>query len=136
HEQLKRNGKKDLDVEHLGLNSGAKTQRGIQVGEVLDHRAALVLRVLADDRMHQPTEQVDACVQLECVDGARRSRWRLGRRGHRRHPAQRRRRGLLGQWLGWSNKGKLGNERRRRSVQIGGGQLATWYICHSSCLGV
>ena len=99
------NGEDEADAERLGLDGGAEAERGVEVGDAGQQRAAGVAGLGADHRVHQPVQRVHARQQLQRVHRALPRRRRRGggvrrrrardagrrRRRRRRRPWQRRR---------------------------------------------
>lgn len=118
-------GEHEADAERLGLDGGAEAERGVEVGDAGEQRAAGVLGVSPDDGVHEAVEHVHARQQLQRVHGAlarrrgrrrrvRRGRTRRGRRRRRRLHLRRRGRGRRRRRAGWAGHGRRRELRDQR----------------------
>ncbi|XBJ24859.1 hypothetical protein VPH35_002643 [Triticum aestivum] len=60
----------EVEAEDVGPDGGAEADGGVEVGQPLEQRAALVVHRNADLEAEQSTENVGAHPQVEHVDGA------------------------------------------------------------------
>lgn len=103
-------GEHDADAKRLDLDGGAEAERGVEVGDAGEQRAAGVAGLGPDDGVHEAVERVHAREQLQRVHGA------LARRRGRRVGRGRARRGRRRWRLRWRRR------LRRRAGGAGGGR--------------